>query len=559
MQQLRQHLQRINQKSYKAYKDIANTYTFPEFQLAIDYVQGDPFAAPSKIRLIFSKEQLGIESSWFETKRRKIYVEDVMNRSVNRAIKQSKIAVRGSGKSGKVEIDAPDQVILERAAVQLTPNQGTICLSIGLPANGRRINGKEAEKLFFDALTKIAKQSVLSLDKKKVIEAIHLADQHDALRQKMHEEGWIAFVANGSILPRKSGVSTKPMNNAIPFQSPAENEVSVQLPHRSKPIKGMAIKKGITLIVGGGFHGKSTLLQALEEGVYEHIAGDGREFVLTDPTATKIRAEDGRSITGVDISPFINDLPNGSSTANFSTENASGSTSQAANVVEALETGANTLLIDEDTTATNFMIRDQRMQQLVAKEKEPITPFVHRVKSLFDEKGISTILVMGGSGDYFQVADEVIMMDQYYPKNVTNKAKDIAGEPLGSAKPLEFQQNRVPNLGGLQSMLGHKPKVQAKGKDTILFGKNPIDLSLVEQIVDVSQTRMIANVLKYMALKKTNEQKSISEWLDWIEHQIDEKGLSFTQKNTNEHPGELARPRRMELASALNRLRELTM
>lgn len=202
-----------------------------------------------------------------------------------------------------------------------------------------------------------------------MIEAIHLADQHDALRQKMHEEGWIAFVANGSILPRKSGVSTKPMNNAIPFQSPTENEVSVQLPHRSKPIKGMAIKKGITLIVGGGFHGKSTLLQALEEGVYEHIAGDGREFVLTDPTATKIRAEDGRSITGVDISPFINDLPNGSSTANFSTENASGSTSQAANVVEALETGANTLLIDEDTTATNFMIRDQRMQQLVAKKR----------------------------------------------------------------------------------------------------------------------------------------------------------------------------------------------
>nr|WP_289037536.1 ABC-ATPase domain-containing protein [uncultured Allobacillus sp.] len=559
MEKLRQELRRINQKSYKAYKDIANMYTFPDFRLVIDYVQGDPFAAPSKIRLIFSKEKLGIDRSWFETKRRKIYVEDVINRSVNFAIQQSKIVVRGSGKSGRIEIDAPDQVILERSAVQLTPNQGTICLSIGLPANGRRINGKEAEKLFFDALTDIAKQSILSLDKEVVVNAVQLADQHDALRQKMSEEGWIAFVANGSILPRKSGISTKPMNDAVAFQSPEENEVSVELPHRTEPLKGMAIKKGITLIVGGGFHGKSTLLQALEEGVYEHIAGDGREFVLTDPTATKIRAEDGRSIIGVDISPFINDLPNGASTNKFSTENASGSTSQAANVVEALEAGANTLLIDEDTTATNFMIRDQRMQQLVAKEKEPITPFVQRVKSLFDDKGISTILVMGGSGDYFQVADEVIMMDQYYPKNVTKKAKEIAGEPLIRTKSLEFQQNRVPSLGGLQSLLGHKPKVQAKGKNTILFGKNPIDLSLVEQIVDVSQTRMIANVLKYMALKKSNEQKSIPEWLDWIEHQIDEFGLSFTQKNTQEHPGELARPRRLELASALNRIRKLTM
>ena len=101
----------------------------------------------------------------------------------------------------------------------------------------------------------------------------------------------------------------------------------------------MGIRKGITLIVGGGYHGKSTLLKALEAGVYNHIAGDGREFVITDDTAFKLRAEDGRSITGVDISPFIKNLPNKKDTVHFSTEDASGSTSQAANLMEALESG----------------------------------------------------------------------------------------------------------------------------------------------------------------------------------------------------------------------------
>ncbi len=560
MERLQQHLRQIHQKSYKAYKDLKGKYQFQSYRLAIDYVQGDPFAAPSKIRLIFSNEQMGAKKDWLQTKRRKTYVEDEIARRVHQAIQQCRVSVRGSGKSGNIEIDAPDQVILERTAVELTPEQGTVCLSIGLPANGRRINGKEAEKLIFEAIPQIARESVLSLDENRIENAWKLADQHDEIRKTMQEKDWIAFIANGSVLPRKSGVSTKPLAEAVPFQSPLENEVSIAVPHRDVPLKGMAIKKGITLIVGGGFHGKSTLLQALEEGVYEHIIGDGREFVLTDPTALKVRAEDGRSISNVDISPFINDLPNGASTTTFATENASGSTSQAANVVEAIEAGAKSLLIDEDTTATNFMIRDERMQQLVAPEKEPITPFVQRIRALYDYEGISTVLVMGGSGDYFRVADEVIMMDRYVPKNVTEQAHEIAGIRMEAGEPIGVNRfTRQPEWKSLKPLLGKKPKVQAKGMNTIVFGKSPIDLHFVEQIVDSSQTRMIANVLKYMTLQKGHEVRSIPEWLDWIEQQIDRNGLNFTQKNQEEHPGELARPRRMEIASALNRLRRLTV
>ena len=150
--------------------------------------------------------------------------------------------------------------------------------------------------------------------------------------------------------------------------------------------------QGITLIVGGGFHGKSTLLNALEAGVYNHKPNDGRELVITDPDVVKIRAEDGRSVSGVDISPFINNLPFGQETTQFSTENASGSTSQAANIMEALECEELLrMLVDEDTAATNFMIRDQRMQQLIAKDKEPITPFIDRVRQLYNEHNVSTI------------------------------------------------------------------------------------------------------------------------------------------------------------------------
>ena len=199
------------------------------------------------------------------------------------------------------------------------------------------------------------------------------------------------------------------------------------LPHAGK-IQGMGIKKGITLIVGGGYHGKSTLLKALELGVYNHIAGDGREYVITDDTAMKIRAEDGRSIKKVDISMFINDLPNGKDTSAFCTEDASGSTSQAANVVEAMEAGAETFLIDEDTSATNFMIRDELMQRVVNREDEPITPFIDRIRELYEQYGISTILVAGSSGSYFHVADCIVQMNRYKPQEITAFAKEEAAD-----------------------------------------------------------------------------------------------------------------------------------
>ncbi|RLL44955.1 ATPase [Oceanobacillus piezotolerans] len=564
MKELLKRLKAIDNKGYKAYKSIQGTYFFSTFTLMIDYVQGDPFATPSRLRISIPDTKRIVQSHWLETKPRKIAVEDAFARIIGKAIEESRISIKGSGKSGMVFFDTPHQEILERTAVQIEKHQIVVCLSVGLPANGRRINGREAEQLFLQVIPRILKESVFKVKDKELEEAIMLADQQAMIRQEMRNNNWIAFIANGSILPRESGVSDRPLKDAVPFQSPEENEVSISIPHQSAPLKGMAIKKGITLIVGGGFHGKSTLLQAIERGAYPHVAGDGREFVLTDPDAVKIRAEDGRKITGVNISPFITHLPHQKDTRFFTTPNASGSTSQAANVMEALEIGATTLLIDEDTSATNFMIRDYRMQQLVEKEKEPIMPFINKVEQLRDQLDVSTILVMGGSGDYFDVADSVIMMDEYVPKNVTKRAKSIMGK-----YPLEREMlgddnfgkvtHRLLNQHSLQTHKGKKSKTQAKGLNTILMGKVEISFSYTEQLVDTSQTRMIAEIIQYLDRTRGLTNKTIHDLLKEIEIKLDKEGLASFTLYKEQHPGDLARPRKHEIAAVLNRMRTLSV
>lgn len=561
MKKMQQHLKQIDGKSYKAYKQIQGTYSFERYDLMIDYVQGDPFAAPSKIRIRIPESERRISPEWKQDARRKYYAEDQITRAVAKTIHKTQTSVKGSGKSGMVAIDQPGQEILERTSVSLNAEDMTVCLTVGLPANGRRINGKQAEKLFFSILPEIMNQSIFAIKDKTIESVCQLADQHHTILDEMKKNDWISFVADGAILPRESGISQRPMRDAVPFESPESNRVTIDLPHRDEPITGMALKRGIVLIVGGGYHGKSTLLNAMERGVYPHIEGDGREYVLTDPSAVKVRAEDGRQVSTVDISPFIKNLPHGTDTTRFSTENASGSTSQAANVIEALEAGASSLLIDEDTSATNFMIRDERMQELVVKEKEPITPFIDKIKQMRDELGVSTILVMGGSGDYFHVADDVIMMDQYLPHNVTEKAKQIASKyPNGRMESDDDAFGAVPKRSflpqSLQTRKGKKEKVQAKGMHKILMGREDIALDHVEQLVDASQTRMIADLLLHIdkkgVLKRGN---SLHELLDMIEHQLDQEGLASFAPFKDQHPGELARPRRFEIAATLNRIR----
>ncbi|WP_126427272.1 ABC-ATPase domain-containing protein [Brevibacillus marinus] len=562
MERLRALLKRLDGRGYKAYKELAGSYRGPWFQLLIDHVQPDPFAAPSRVRLLMQRDPAQFPAEWLSPPWRRTALEDYLARALAAVIGQTDRRKTGTGNSGLIAVDAPGQEILPRTAVKVTEATIELRLSIGLPAAGRTILADAADRLLAESLPGIVRQAVGELDRQRLLRHLQLADQQQAIRQFLREHGYVCFVANGSILPRQSGVSNRPLagERVVPFQSPPSLEVAVPLPHREEPLRGMAIPKGITLIVGGGYHGKSTLLQAIERGVYNHIAGDGREYVLTDASAVRIRAEEGRSIAGVDISPFIQNLPFGRTTERFSTEDASGSTSQAANIMEALELGCKLLLIDEDTSANNFMVRDAKMQKLVRKEKEPITPFVDRARQLYEEHDVSTILVLGGSGDYFAIADHVIMMDEYRAIDVTARAQAIAREHGERQREADsrfaYPAPRMPLPASFRSLHKGRARVEAKGRETILVGEERIDLSSVAQLVDESQSRAIAEMLWRIA-SAADGRKTLSQLLEQLFADIESKGLDSVSRYFGSHPGDLALPRPYEVAAALNRLRSL--
>lgn len=558
MQALKSILKRIDGKSYPAYKDLRGSFRFPFFFLYFDHIQGDPFASPSRIRLRVAQS---FPKELYATRDRKVALADFLVRRIARAIGEVVRGRRGTGQSGLVYIDAPGQQILPRTAIAIGEDFVEARLSLGLPASGRKVLGREAEEMFFQELPSLARLLLAeNVDLRAARKHTELVEDQEYLRSQLPKLGLAAFLAEGSILPRESGVSDRPLPGAVPLEVPRELAVSVELPNRGR-IVGLGIPLGVTLIVGGGYHGKSTLLRALERGIYNHIAGDGREFVITDPKAVKIRAEDGRRVEKVDISPFINNLPFGKSTEQFSTEQASGSTSEAANIIEALECGAKVLLLDEDTSATNFMIRDSRMQELVVKEKEPITPFIDKVRQLYEEHQVSTVLVVGGCGDYFQVADTVLMMDEYRPKVATREAKAIAAKYPLARKPeggtcFGVISERVPLPAGIDPTRGGKVKVKARRLDEIQFGSQEIDLSRIEQLVDPSQTRAIGALLAYASRKLVDGRRSIRQIAEEIE-KLQQNGLDFLARSPGEHPGDYAAVRGLELAAALNRLRTL--
>ncbi len=560
---LRELLNRIDHKGYPAYKDTRGSYQFDKYVLSIDHVQGDPFAAPSKVSVHVSGKAAGFPTDLFQEKHKRIALQDFLLRKFSREAEAFTFKAKGSGKSGLMSVSRCGQEILERTACEIQQN-GTVIIrmEIGFPANGRTINSRELIKILFDFLPGCVKKSLLyaALDSKAVDKNAKLAEDQQFIREELPKLGLAAFVANGAVLPRESGVSDRPMKQAVPFQSPKSMEVSLKLPNYGT-ITGMGIKQGITLVVGGGYHGKSTLLKALELGVYNHISGDGREYVITDDSAMKIRAEDGRSIKQVDISMFINNLPNKKDTIHFCTEDASGSTSQAANVVEAMEAGTKVMLIDEDTSATNFMIRDELMQRVVNRDSEPITPFIDRVQELSGRYGISTVLVAGSSGSYFHKADCIIQMDHYLPKDITEFAKKeadafpIPNEPAPSSHAPSLDRIIKPDQGFKKN---DRIKMKTQGKDSVLINRDTIDLRYVEQLADTEQLVSLGYLVKYAQLHMFDGKKTLSETVKELCRLLEGKGLSAVCEGSYV-PGGLAMVRKQEIFACLNRYRSLKL
>jgi len=523
MDHLRSKLLSLDGRSYKAYKDLQGKRTdFGAFELHIDHVQGDPFAAPSRLRVSMSSGRIGLPEHAFEGEPRRRASRDFLARSFRSAARSER----------DIEIDAGGQTVLERSACLFLHDTVELRFRLELPGRGRRIMGRRAADLLCRVLPEIVDRSLLSIDSAALKRHCNVVEDQVALRKAL------------------------PDHDLVVLDAPESLRVRLPTPN-SGEMTGMGIPRGVTLIVGGGFHGKSTLLRAIENGVYDHVPGDGREYVVTVADAVKIRAEDGRSVSAVDISPFIGELPGGRTTEAFSTDLASGSTSQAAALVEALEVGAEVLLLDEDTSATNFMIRDERMQALVSRDGEPITPFVDRIGELRDELGVSTVLVMGGSGDYFDHADTVIRMDAYRPIDVTVLAREIAEtHPTGRAeersKPLTRPRPRrlSPSTIRPERRPG-VPKVSVRGLDTLILGRTDIDLRAVEQLVDPSQLRTIGWLLARIARIPEDAIDPVAEIGRRLERLRDREWDALTGRPD----GDLALPRLAEVMATLNRLR----
>lgn len=563
-EELRSILDRIDHRGYPAYKDTRGSYDFRKYALHIEHVQGDPFASPSKVSIRVSGQTAGFPETLYHERHRRIALQDYLLRQFGRLVEEFSFQAKGSGKSGLMGVSRCSQEILERSACEVREADGSVLLrmEIGFPANGRTVNSGELKKILFDFLPKCVEKALLyrSLPAQKLTDNANLADDQLFIRENLAKLGLVVFVADGSILPRASGVSDKPMKNAVPFESPESLAVTLQLPHKGA-LRGMGIRRGVTMIAGGGYHGKSTLLEAIERGVYNHIAGDGREYVITDDTAMKIRAEDGRSIKKADISLFIRNLPNGRDTGAFYSEDASGSTSQAAGVVEAMEAGAGVLLIDEDTSATNFMIRDELMQRVVNRSMEPIIPFIDRVRELYEKEELSTILVAGSSGSYFRKADCIIQMDCYKPVDITAFAKKeaeqfpvFAGEVPAYVRP-SFARRAKADRGFWEN---ERLKIKTMGLDGISLQKETIDLRYVEQLVDTEQLGALGYLLKYAGRHLFDGKRTLQEIAEELDALLKQKGLSFLAEG-GYLPVGLAAPRKQEILACFNRFRSLKL
>ncbi|GAA1485304.1 ABC-ATPase domain-containing protein [Brachybacterium fresconis] len=559
---LRQLLTSIDGRGYGSYKQLKGSYDLGSCRLLIDHVQVDPFAPPSLMRLVVDAGTAALPEDLISDRHGHVATTDYLAR----AVAATSHSIEG------VSIGTPQQEVLERTSVAITEDGVEARIAVQLPASGRRVRGRQAARLLTEDLPRIARAALVhvSLDAAALHAHVTLHRDQEALRDQLAERGLVAFVGDGAILPRRSGDSDLPLQQgAVPFRSPETLQVSFDLPSGAR-VAGMGVPDGITVIVGGGYHGKSTLLRAIERGVYPHRLSDGREWVITRDDVASVRAEDGRSVAGVDISPFITGLPSGTDTRSFSTTNASGSTSQAATLVEAVDAGASALLIDEDTSATNFMIRDERMRRLIPAEREPITPFVDRIRPLHTERGVSTVLVAGGSGAFFDVADHVIALDEYVPHDVTEQARALADDASSLPDEPVFgpSRARVPAAGALRPPGKTKPAT-GRGRETVRFGRENIDLAAVSQLVDAAQTEAIAKALDRLAdlldqagpAERTGSSDSgltLDAAISDVFDRLDAEGLEALSPHRG-HPGHLARPRPLEVHAAANRYRGLRL
>ncbi|WP_432572250.1 P-loop domain-containing protein [Kineococcus sp. SYSU DK005] len=539
----------LHEGPYARYRSLTGRRwpLLPGVTFSLVRAQADPFAPPSRCEVRLDAAAAGLTGLGPEVPARR------------RAL-AGHLARRARAAAGDTfRVDAGGQEVLQRSSCEVGADGGVV-LRFGyhLPGPRRRVDGRTAARELTGALPELVRSALLAdaLDVEAARAFADAVEDAGALRALLPGRGLVAFVADGAVLPRRSGVDPRPAADAVPFAGPPSLRVEVDLPHRGR-VSGTGVPAGVTVVVGGGFHGKSTLLAALREGVHDHVPGDGRELVVTAADAAAVRAEDGRAVTRVDVGAFVAGLPGGLDPRDFTTADASGSTSQAAAVVEALEAGSRLLLLDEDTAATNLMVRDARMQALVAKAAEPLNPFVDLVRPLHADHGVSTVLVAGASGDFLDVADRVLLMRDFRCEDVTARAREVAATPTGrvaEAGAFPPVRHRVVDPASLDATARGRRRVGARGTDALLLGEHEVDVRAVAQFTDAAQVAGAGWALEHLvAAGHLDGRRTLAAALELLAGDLAGEVAGWAG---GAH-ADVAVPRPHEVAAALNRLRGL--
>jgi len=571
MKHLMEFFTRIDGKPYASYGQLQGiSFQRSDYDLRFEHIQASPGAYPASVCSVrMTQMNLGLDPSDVSNKNRAIAVKDYILRVFNDGVEQNTRPNRGSHGSGSYQpIDLPPQ-ILERNIVQFDNEGVQFYFRISLPGSrDNRVLGKQACDMVMLELPRVIDfiKHSLTNQKKRLLKHCDSTEDMLLLQAKLKDHGLVAFIADGSILPRESGISEAPLKHgAVPFFAPEDLAVRVDLPHAGT-LRGLGIRCGVTALIGGGFHGKSTLLDSLVKSVYPHVPGDGREGVATDPSAVCICAEDGRSVNGVDISGFIPNVPGGADTRRFVTVNASGSTSEAAAIIEAVLSESRLLLIDEDSSASNFLNRDRIMRRLIPEET--IIPLFDRVRDLYENHGVSTLIVTGGSSGYIGAADHVIAMRDYLPVCMTTQARELKmPAPSRPRDPLVIRDERMLlpdnfNPSYRAERIGKTIPVRIKPlrryEKILEYGESTLDLTKLAGLVDSDQILAVGHALLLARNRFGHAHMSPSKLSLTINDLMDDDGLDSLNKYTNTKLF-LARPRLQDLSGAINRIRNIAI
>jgi predicted ABC-class ATPase len=556
-ERLRDKILTLEGKPYQAYQSLEGAYRFDRFVLFIDHVVAEPPGVPSSARVRVDHAEARFPGPLRASRSGKIALENFV---ASRWLEATRKVARARGGRPQFGVDVGGQQILERTACRITEDYIELRCSVVLPAEGRKILPKATQTVFFEDLAQLVDGALIypNLNPGAVQHQVDVAEDAEALRLQLSSRGIVAFLAEGAVLPRESGSDRPQLSRLVPLQAPPELKVSVDLPHRGA-VTGLGIPRGVTVILGHPFSGRSTLLQAIAASVYAHVPGDGREFCATVPDAMLVRAEAGRRVEGVNLSAFVTTLP-GDDPARCRTEHAGDVVSQAAGIVEALEAGCSLLLIDEDTSAPGLLARDPLWRQLAPESKSPVTPLAEVVRPLYEEHGVSTIVVTSRSTDYVAIADSVVAMDGFRPRVITADARQAAARVGGMPKrSFGGVHHRVPLPDSVVPLRGRRVRGELHGPHsarTVSLGRDSIDLGSVEQLVDPAQARAIAAALIFTADRGLADgMRTVRDILGVIELEVAQHGLEGLVPDGAQ--GDLAQPRRLELAAALNRLRTL--